>query len=334
MDVSIIIVNYRTPQLIIQCINSIKLHSNGFQYEFIVVDNDISHGGKDEVLLVHPEIRWLDMGYNAGFGRANNLGMKQAKGRYFLLLNADTVIADNVIDRCLQRLDNDPGIVAGGAKQLYADKSPIPFYKSFNEFRKTFFILPPTPFFTRLLDRIFPEPSYPDPEQHDWLVGAFMLVRRSAFEATNGFEEALFMYGEDVEWSGRLGILGRLCYLDNCSFIHLENENPFRRTHISWINRFSVQMQVSNLVWIRKKYGIAAYTTILAHYISMLPVIYIWRMAVNVKEHQNPFYKFDAQHIFFRKVIVLLRYFPKTINYQHHFFQILPEENIDKLLAE
>ncbi|HWV33803.1 MAG TPA: glycosyltransferase, partial [Dyadobacter sp.] len=88
MDVSIIIINYRTPQLIINCLDSVNRVTSGVIYEVIVVDNDPENGGGALVREAHPEVRWIDMEYNAGFGIANNRGMEIAKGKYLLLLNA------------------------------------------------------------------------------------------------------------------------------------------------------------------------------------------------------------------------------------------------------
>ncbi len=301
MDVSIIIVNYRTPHLIINCLSTIYAHTRNLSFEIVVVDNDPEQGGRDQVLQPYPEVRWINMEYNAGFGRANNAGMTLAQGRYFLLLNADTLLTDNVIERCVQRMDARPDIAACGAMQYHADGTPMPFYQSFNEFRKTFFIVPPHPFFQRVLDKLLPEPHYQDPDQYDWLTGAFVLVRQAVVEKVGGFDEDFFMYGEDVEWSWRLGKAGKLCYFKECTFIHLENNNPFRRTNITWINRFSTQMQVSNLLWVRKQYGVGAYLILILHYLAMIPVIYLWKFAVNIRKSGNPFAELGTQGTYLEK---------------------------------
>ena len=331
MDVSIVIINYRTPQLIINCLTSIYKFTTGITFEIIIVDNDPANGEGDKVREAFPLVKWIDMDYNSGFGRANNKGMQSASGSYFLILNADTLITDNVIARCVQRMDSEMDIIACGAMQYDKDGQPMNFYKSFNEFRKTLFILPTARFVGKFLDEIYPEPSYPDLRQHDWLVGAFMFVRRVGFEKTSGFDEDFFMYSEDVEWSSRLGTLGKLCYFDDCTFIHLENDNPFRRTNISWINRFSTQMQVSNMLWIRKQYGLGSYLGLLTHYLTMIPVIFVWKMLLNTAKTGNPFSELKTQLIFSRKTFVLLRYFWKTAQLKPSLYKIRPDENIDLL---
>lgn len=333
MDVSIIIINYKTPQLLVNCLNSIYTNTSGVTFEIIIVDNDPLHCDGDRIRELYPAVQWIDMDYNAGFGRANNRGMSVAKGRYFLLLNADTLLTDNVIGRCFDRMNQRPDIMACGALQMYEDGTQMPFYQSFNDFRRTFFILPPSRFIEKLMETLYPEPRYPDPDQYDWLVGAFVFVRREGYEQTGGFSEDFFMYGEDVEWSGRLGKLGKLCIFDDCRYIHLENRNPFRRTNISWINRFSTQMQVSNFLWIRKQYGVLAYLTLISHYILMTPVILLWRMVLNVRESGNPFSKMRTQRIFLQKTRVLFKYFWKTLLHKKGLYKIDPADNIDLLTA-
>ena len=333
MDVSIIIINYRTPLLIINCLRSIYEFTVGINFEVIVVDNDSENGQSQLILKEFPEVKWVDMEYNAGFGRANNKGMLNASGKYFLLLNADTLVTDNVIGRCFHRMKERTDIIACGALQYYPDNTPMPFYQSFNEFRKTFFILPSSTFFNNLLNSLYPEPQYQDPDQYDWLVGAFVFLRKEGFEKTGGFSDDFFMYGEDVEWSGRLGKIGKLCYFKDCKFIHLENNNPFRRTHISWINRFSTQMQVSNLLWVRKQYGFFPYIMLIVHYLIMIPGVYSWKIMHNYNKNGKPFSELRTQYIYTRKVGILLKYFWKTAFLQKDLYKIKPNENIDLLTS-
>ena len=333
MDVSIIIINYRTTQLIINCLNSIYAYTSDIKFEIIIVDNDYQNGGSDLIKNAYSDVKIVDMGYNAGFGRANNKGMSIASGKYFLLLNADTLLTDNVIGRCFDRLNHRKDILACGALQCYEDGTQMPFYKSFNEFRKTFFILPPSGAINRLIDKLYPEPAHEDPDQYDWLVGAFMFVKKEGFELTGGFSDDFFMYGEDVEWSGRLGKLGKLCIFEDCTYIHLENKNPFRRTNISWINRFSTQMQVSNFLWIRKQYGVFPYLGLILNYVLMTPVIFAWKMVSNLKNAGNPLSDLRTQHIYFRKTKVLLKYFGKTLFLKKGLYKIDPSDNIDLLTS-
>ncbi|PWJ57029.1 hypothetical protein CLV98_109138 [Dyadobacter jejuensis] len=329
MDVSIIIVNYRTPQLIINCLKSVYQHTTNLQFEVIVVDNDPENGGQNLVQAEFPGVRWINMEQNVGFGIANNRGMELATGKYLLLLNADTLLVDPVIETFYDRMESRPDIIAAGAMQYYADHTPIPYHSSFNAIHKTMYLVPPGALFTRLLDRLFPEPQYQDPNECDWLVGAFIFLRSNGFAQTGGFDENFFMYGEDVEWCKRLGQLGKIYYFKDCKFLHLENNNPFRRTDISWINRFGTQMQVSNLLWVRKQFGPFTFLFLMLHYLSMIPVIYIWKIVLNIRMGKKPFGELRQQGLYTKKVMVMTRYFWKILLNKRYLFKILPSENID-----
>ncbi len=333
MDVSIIIVNYRTPQLIINCLTSIYHFTKNLSFEIIVADNDPQNGGKELVLAQFPETKWIELAMNPGFGIANNRAMDIAKGKYFLLLNADTLVKDNVVEKCYRGMNQRADVIACGALQYDADDLPMHFYRSFNEFRRTLFITPLGPRFANLLRRLFPDPVYDDPNQCDWLVGAYIFLRKEGYELTKGFDEDFFMYGEDVEWSSRLSKYGKLSYFEDCRFTHLENSNPFRRTNISWINRFSTQMQLSNMLWVRKQYGAFPFLILMFHYLSMIPIIYTWKIILNIKNSGKPFEALKTQKIYTKKVLVLTKYFWRILFSQKYLFKILPSENIDLLYA-
>ncbi len=81
IKLSIIIVNYKTSDLIIDCIESVKKYNTQLTIEMIVVDNDSKDSSKQRVLGAFKDVRWIDMGYNAGFARANNAGIKETSGK-------------------------------------------------------------------------------------------------------------------------------------------------------------------------------------------------------------------------------------------------------------
>ncbi len=99
-----IIVNYKTPELIVACIETIKQYTTKVSHEIIIVNNASKANDAQYVCARFPEAIWLEMGYNAGFGRANNAGMKIAKGKYFLLLNSDTKLFEPAMDYMLAYL--------------------------------------------------------------------------------------------------------------------------------------------------------------------------------------------------------------------------------------
>lgn len=210
-DLSIIIVNYKTPQLILDCLASIYAHTGGIQFEILVIDNQSQDDSQAMIQAVYPSVRWFQMGYNAGFARANNLGIREATGRYVLLLNSDTLLLDDVLTHCVRALDAQPDVAAVSALQLAADQQVRPnLYTTFGQMRRAFYILPSGIKAQRFLERLFPDPHFTDPNQVEWLSGAFLMTRPSVIARAGALDESFFMYGEDVEWGYRLGQQGRL----------------------------------------------------------------------------------------------------------------------------
>jgi len=314
-DLSIIIVNYKTPQLILNCLASVYQHTRGVTFEVIVVDNQSEDDSRRIVLARYPDVRWFDMGSNAGFARANNLGIKQAQSRNVLLLNSDTLLINNLLARCVQVLDEQPDVAAVGAQQLSADGRLRPnLYTTFNQMRRAFYILPSGQQSEDWLKRQLPDPVFADPAQVEWLSGAFLMTRKATIDRAGGLDESFFMYGEDVEWGYRLGKQGRMLLLPDAQFIHLEYGSSDNRQHVvTHINRFKPQIQVSQLLWVRKQYGVGAYLLLMAHYVLLLPMVFAGKILINLKNRKPLFSELDNQRMFARQVRIFGRFFWKTI---------------------
>jgi GT2 family glycosyltransferase len=327
MDVSIIIINYKSAELIIDCISSIKQFTNDISYEIVVVDNNSEDDSEKIIKAVHSDIIWVKTGYNAGFSRGNNTGFKAAKGDCLLLLNADTLLFENTIVLTFNRLKERKDIAVIAGLQVNSDLSPMPYFRNRNEFRKFLYVVPNR--FNKYLDKIFPEPHFEDQNQAELPCGAFMMMSRETIEKVGAMDEDFFMYAEDFEWAGRLRKVGKLCYFDDIRFIHLEKPSPFRRTNITPINKFGTQMQVSNLLWIRKEYGILPYLFLIFHYVILAIFFYVWKITVNIIHLRNPFFQLKSQKIFGLKVLVFLKFFWKTLFKRKGFYKIAEADNID-----
>lgn len=123
MDVTIIIINYKSAKLVMDCIDSIYQQTHQYQFEIILVDNDSQDDCKEQVLVKYPAVRWLQTGYNAGFARANNAAISIANGEYILLLNADTIILESAIDKSISLMKATPDAVGCGVQLLNTDGS-------------------------------------------------------------------------------------------------------------------------------------------------------------------------------------------------------------------
>ncbi|MGA0556458.1 glycosyltransferase family 2 protein [Larkinella sp. VNQ87] len=324
-DLSIILVNYKTPHLIVDCLHSVQQHTTGLTYEVLVVNNDPDLSGKAVVLNAFPTTRWIEMGYNSGFSRANNRGIDESKGRLVLLLNSDTLLIDNVLKRCADVLDSRPEVAAVGPMQINREgKVHTEAYDGFSQLRRYFFILPTSGFFRRMLLRFLPDNQYIDPNQVDWLIGSFIMTRRETIRKAGKLDENFFMYAEDVEWCWRLGQQGKMLLLRDAFYIHLEygSSTDYQERKVTHINRFKPQMHVSNLLWVRKQFGIGAYLLLMLHYLTLIPIVFGWKIGVNLLKFRNPFAELDNQREFARQVGIFLRFFWKTLRNQKDFYKV------------
>ena len=321
IDLSIIIVGYKNYDDIEVCITSINRVTKGVSYEIILVSNDNDQLGKLKIQSKFESVKFIGLGNNQGFSVANNVGIKHSKGKNILLLNGDTEIPDlNVLLNCIYRLNHSKEIAAAGVLQKNRLGQNASLYKSFS-FRKHFFLLPP--FATKYLDSYFKEPKYQDSNQVDWLSGAFLMVKKEIIEKAGLMDENFFLYAEDVEWCNRLGKFGKLIYFDDLFIYHYENENnPYRPKDQSFINKFNVQIQLSNLLWIRKQFGILSFLILIINYILIIPIIFGWKVSSNLINFRSPFCELNNQMEFTKKVIIWLSYFWDILFLKHKLYKV------------
>ncbi|MCF7811838.1 glycosyltransferase family 2 protein, partial [bacterium] len=198
IDVSVIIVNYNVKSFAEQCLHSVSAAIGNLSVEVFVIDNGSTDGSVEYLKSRFPSFKIIDNGENVGFGKANNIGLEKSCGKYLLILNPDTLIAEDTLKSLSQYLDANLKVGAVGPKILTREGA-------FDITSKRGF---PTPWvaFSRLsgLSRIFPKSPtfgkydllYLDPDQSaevDSLVGSCMMVRREAYQQTGGFDEDYFM---------------------------------------------------------------------------------------------------------------------------------------------
>lgn len=203
MDLSIVIVNFNTNELLVDCLESILNSDISVGFEICVVDNN-SRNQSFGVFSDSSQIKFILNNKNYGYSVANNIGIQNTTGRYILFLNPDTYLSPGSVDLLISRIETDKMIGAVGPKLIKEDGSldkacrrsfptpPVWFYHSFG-FGKLF---PKSPKFNRY------NFDYIDPDLEldvDSLVGACMLVRREAIEIVGGFDERFFLYGEDID---------------------------------------------------------------------------------------------------------------------------------------
>ncbi len=200
MKLSVIIVNYNVRPYLTACLDSVQRALDGVESEVFVVDN---HSDDDSVEVVGRDYAWVHLinnRENLGFSKANNIAIRQAKGEYILLLNPDTVVAEDTLKNAVGFMDQHPETGGAGVRMHNADGTLAP------ESRRAI----PTPFvaarkmlgFTKRYYMSYL--SWDAPAQIEVVSGAFMLLRRKAILEVGLLDEDFFMYGEDIDLSYRL----------------------------------------------------------------------------------------------------------------------------------
>ncbi|HKP12740.1 MAG TPA: glycosyltransferase family 2 protein [Blastocatellia bacterium] len=234
LTLSIIIVNWNTRDITRDCLRSVREHAGGVAYEVIVVDNASSDGSAEMIRAEFPKVHLIANDENVGFGRANNQAMRVARGRYFLLLNSDTVIFDDSIQRLVSFIADDPRIGIAGCKLLFEDGTLQSSCSRFPSIRVALLedlmlykFLPRRLQGELLLGGYWPHDRARDVEA---VWGAAMMVRRRVFEQTGGFDERIFMYGEDLEWCMRVHDRGwRIAFTPEAAIVHLNHKSSEKK---------------------------------------------------------------------------------------------------------
>ncbi len=229
IDLSIIITSYNTREVLTACLESVVKYTKGITYEIIIVDNGSKDGSIERIKELekkYSQLKLIDVKENIGFGKANNLGAKNAQGEYLLLLNSDTLVFDNAIKESVDAIKKIPQCGVFSCKLLNADKSVQASGGHFPNFGNVFawqFFIDDLPFVGQTISSFHPQiSSYNRNRKMDWVTGAFMIIPKKVFDEVGGFDEKIFMYTEEMELCFRLKKLGyKTIYHVNPSLIHL-----------------------------------------------------------------------------------------------------------------
>ena len=220
VDVSIVIVNWNTRDLLLKCIESLKIKTQQTKIEIIVSDNNSSDDSAEAVKKHYPDVTVLRNASNLGFAKANNVGIRFAKGKYICLVNSDIELVDDVVDKLYQYIETHNNIGAIGPQTVNADMSIRKNCREFptlkNAFNEALF-----------LDKIFPGIKFFRARSMNWyshnetrqvevLSGCFLMVRKKVIEKIGMLDDRFFIYGEDVDWCKRISLAGweRVFYTD------------------------------------------------------------------------------------------------------------------------
>ncbi|MEM9147451.1 MAG: glycosyltransferase family 2 protein [Pseudomonadota bacterium] len=211
--VSIIVVSHNTAAMTLDCLASIARETSDLAHEVIVIDNASGDGSADAIASAHPQVRLIRRDENIGFGRANNRAAEQARGRFILLLNPDTVVLDQAIERLVAFAGRHPDAMIWGGRTVFADGRLNP---TSSYLRPTLWSLA---CFSLGLSRLSPRSAWLNPEfvslrrdgeemAVDIVTGCFLLIQRADWQRLGGFDPDYFLYGEEADLCLRAAALG------------------------------------------------------------------------------------------------------------------------------
>lgn len=335
MQLSVIIVNYRSANLVIQCIESfVNDGYNPLFHEIIVVDNDDNDTSKALIISKCPYVKYISMGYNAGFARANNEGIRNSNAEVVLLLNSDTIAENGAIFRSLHDLVVSDD-VACGVQLLNQDRTPQ--IAGNYAMKGGLNYLLPLPYIGAALKRIsglmkMKKPNVPDAKDRvevDWINGAYLMVKRNAIDKAGLLDEEFFLYAEEAEWCSRIRKFGKLAIYGKYNVVHLQGETSkeaFASTGQGYFNLFDkrgLQIIVSNFLRIRKEFGLAWYLFDLLCYLIAVPVFWIATLLLHVFPVKERMYRLPQCAGFTKNVYRLLLLSPKMILRRPYFYKML-----------
>lgn len=234
MFVSIIIVNYNTLLLTKNCIESIIAKTFGVEYEIILVDN-ASSDGSQEFFANDAIIKFIEAGRNLGFGKANNLGVQQAKGDYIFFLNSDTLLLNNAIYEMWRYCEEHKEDNIGGLGCILCDgnNQRCHSYAKLNTWKdivKSYFIAPFCKSKAKEIMAMDAEDESKDAFEVGYVTGADLFVPRKVLEECGCFDLDFFMYSEESEMQWRFRKHGyHNVIIKSPKIMHLEGMSQAKR---------------------------------------------------------------------------------------------------------
>jgi GT2 family glycosyltransferase len=286
MALSIVLVNFKSPQLHIDCLTELYKDPVASTFEVIEVDNNSGDDSRQRITSAFPQVKWLQLDSNAGFSRANNAGMRIATGDAMLLLNGDTLPRGKDVEECYRRLMSSE-YVACGVQLLNADGSHQITGNYVMKGGLNYLL--PVPYLGAIVKALgtlvkVEKPHVPDKVgtiEVDWINGAFLMVKKEAIEKAGMMDEDFFLYAEESEWCGRIRKVGKICLYGDLEVVHLQGVTANLafgsdgKGYVNIYDRKGLQLMLSNFVRIRKQFGVGWFLFQLLFYIFDIPVFFV-----------------------------------------------------------
>ncbi|GJL79453.1 MAG: glycosyl transferase [Nitrospinaceae bacterium] len=249
LDLSIIIVNFNTRELILDCLRSIAVHTKEISFEILVVDNHSEDGSAQAIKESFPQVTLIENEENRGFSAANNQAIRISKGKYIVLLNSDTRLVENCFSSIVRYLEAHPEVSILSPEILDADNRPCPMRLWEDSAQEAVL---------KILGRYNPASEFKkmgprEPREVEVVGGSCFVVRRELFSTTGLLDENYFLYNEEDDFCRRARRLGnKVCYYPETRLQHLLGQS----THQPEIReKVILETYKSNLYFYSKHYS-------------------------------------------------------------------------------
>ncbi len=273
--VSIVIIHYRSPDLLARCLEQIAAARVALAHETIIVDNAPTDDRAARIAEQHGA-RCLVNARNAGYGRAVNQGMAAARGRFHLILNPDVEVRPGSIEVLVDYLEGHPAVGICGPKLHSLDGSlqysARTFYTLWTILLRRTFLGRLFPRARALREHLMMDWDHNEERDVDWMLGGALLARREAVDDVGGMDERFFLYFEDVDWCSRMHRRGwRVVYVPQATMVHAHQRASARgflsrgqRMHLESALRFYEKWSAVLYLWKRQSTQIRALATLIS----------------------------------------------------------------------
>lgn len=255
MDLSIVILNYNSKDYLLPALLGIAENTSDLAYEVIIVDNHSTDSSADyirsKILPRFENARLMVATSNRGYAAGNNLGIREARGKYVAIMNPDIVIWDNALQKILQFMEENPRLGLAGPKLVLPDGGLQYFCYRFP--RPAVLIYRRTPLGRlkagqrAITEYLMTDWDHDDSRPVDWLQGSFLVARRSALAEIGLMDERFFLFLEDTDWCRRFWLSGwQVWYYAGSEVVHYHNRasdtGKFYKSlfnKMTWIHLFS-----------------------------------------------------------------------------------------------
>ena len=314
MKLSVVIVSYNVKYHLEQCIRSVKKASEGLDADVWVVDNASTDGSVEYLQACFPDVHFISNTENVGFSRANNQAIRQCEGEYVLLLNPDTIVAEDTLRGCVDFLDAHPEVGATGVRMLnvngtFAPESrrglPTPF-TSFCKMTGLSCLFPKSRVFGRYYMKYLNEE---EANPIEVISGAFNMLRHKALDVIGLLDEDFFMYGEDIDLSYRMLMGGWQNYYLPYYILHYKGEST-EKSSFRYVHVFYNAMLIFFNKHYGKRYQFIAYLIRLAVVVRAMMDMLIRlfeRILPRKKQRSIPYMRFDLRKTSVTEMLSALR---------------------------